>query len=46
MSADTIDVAAAGPRRSALWTAIRRNPTITIGLAIMLALVAIAVFAP
>jgi len=46
MSAGTLDVAVAKPRRSAVWTAIKRNPTITIGLAIMAALVAVAVFAP
>jgi len=46
MSAGTLDVAVAKPRHSALWTAIKRNPTITIGLGIMLLLVAIAVFAP
>ncbi|MBL8703239.1 MAG: ABC transporter permease [Rhodospirillales bacterium] len=46
MSAGAIDLPAAKPRRSAVWTAIRRNPTITIGMAIMLALVAVAVFAP
>lgn len=46
MSAGAIDLPAAKPRRSAVWTAIKRNPTITIGMAIMLALVAVAVFAP
>ncbi len=46
MSADALDMPAAKPRRSALWTAVRRNPTITIGMAIMLLLIAIAIFAP
>ncbi len=46
MSADALEAPLARSRRSALWTGIRRNPTITIGLAIMLALVAVAVFAP
>jgi peptide/nickel transport system permease protein len=46
MSAGALDLPAAKPRRSAVWTAVRRNPTITIGLGIMLALVAVAVFAP
>lgn len=46
MSAGALDLPAAKPRRSAVWTAIKRNPTITIGMAIMLALVAVAVFAP
>jgi peptide/nickel transport system permease protein len=46
MSAGALDLPAAKPRRSAVWTAVRRNPTTTIGLGIMLALVAVAVFAP
>ena len=34
------------PRRFSLWTAIRRNPTITIGAVLLLILIAVAVIGP
>jgi peptide/nickel transport system permease protein len=34
------------PRQFSLWTAIRRNPTITIGAVLLLILIAIAIFGP
>lgn len=46
MTADALPAQAAARKRSALWTAIRRHPTITLGMAIMTLLVGIAVFAP
>lgn len=41
---DDLDLPAA--RRFSLWTAIRRNPTIAIGAALLAALVFMAIFAP
>jgi peptide/nickel transport system permease protein len=46
MSAETLPMPAAKRRRSSVATAIRRHPTISLGMLIMLVLVGIAVFAP
>ena len=46
MSAEALDLPAPRRRRSAVVEAIRRHPTIALGMAIMTVLVAIAVLAP